>query len=25
VIGLDLILDGLTAASRRAPGDADKF
>jgi AcrR family transcriptional regulator len=25
VIGLDLILDSLTAASRRAPGDADKF
>ena len=25
VIGLDLILDGLVAAGRRAPGDADKF
>jgi AcrR family transcriptional regulator len=25
VIGLDLILDGLAAAARRAPGDADKF
>ena len=25
VIGLDLILDGLAAASRREPGDADKF
>ncbi len=25
VIGLDLILDGLAAAARQAPGDADKF
>jgi AcrR family transcriptional regulator len=25
VIGLDLILDGLAAAARLAPGDADKF
>ena len=24
-IGLDLILDGLAAAARQAPGDADKF
>jgi len=25
VIGLDLILDGLAAAARQAPGEADKF
>jgi len=25
VIGLDLVLDGLAAAARQAPGDADKF
>jgi hypothetical protein len=25
VIGLDLILDGLDAAARRAPGEEDKF
>jgi hypothetical protein len=25
VIGLDLILDGLAAAARQVPGDADKF
>jgi hypothetical protein len=25
VIGFDLILDGLAAAARQAPGDADKF
>jgi hypothetical protein len=23
--GLDLILDGLVAAARQVPGDADKF